>query len=131
MCVNEEDGLELRVEERGVVVFWCGEEVEGVGGLERRLRGGSMWEVYQLRALALVEERVEVQLAEVVEGEEWSREVGEDGEVSEVVGRLRGLERALLEKALGAFEEQKERLLETEVVRAYLKRFEEEEEGLR
>lgn len=137
MCVNEEDGLSFRVLQsmdgaRQLQVMWNEEEVNDISKLEERLEVSGLWEVYQLRALMLVQERVGAQLRELVGIEEELARVGEtkedegdmiiDGEVREVAGRLRQLERRLMEKVVVSLEDQKEELLETVVVKEYLKR---------
>lgn len=132
MCVNEEDGLSFRVLQRtdgtrSLQVLWCGEEVEDIAGLEAMLEGSGLWEVYQLRALMLVQERVSVQLGELVAVEEElarveeTEEGEEGGGAREVAGRLRQLERRLMEKVVECLEDQKEKLLGTAVVREYLR----------
>lgn len=132
MCINEEDGLSFRVLQatdgtRQLMVVWRGEELDDVGRLEGMLEMSGLWEVYQLRALMLVQERVGVQLGELVRvGEELGEgegegAAGEVGEPREVAGRLRMLERRLMEKIVVLLEDQKEKLLETDVVREYLK----------
>lgn len=137
MCVNEEDGLSFRVLRsvdgaRQLQVMWNEEEVNDISKLEERLEVSGLWEVYQLRALILVQERIGAQLRELVGVEEELARVGEtkedegdmivDGEVREVAGRLRQLERRLMEKVVVSLEDQKEELLETVVVKEYLKR---------
>lgn len=132
MCVNEEDGLSFRVLQsmdgaRQLQVMWNEEEVNDISKLEERLEVSGLWEVYQLRALMLVQERVGAQLRELVGVEGELARLGEtedmriDGEVREIAGRLRQLERRLMEKVVASLEDQKEELLETVVVKEYLK----------
>ncbi|CAZ81753.1 unnamed protein product [Tuber melanosporum] len=131
MCVNEEDGLSFRVlqettGERHLQVLWDSKEVEDIAKLVDLLGDSSLWPIYQLRATALVQDRVETQLARLTESEEeiaWitdqeSFNIG--SQELHVATRLRTLERALLEKALKVLETQKERLLGSEVVQTYL-----------
>lgn len=134
MCVNEEDGLSFRVlqgvdGERQLIVLWDGEEVK-VGKIEGLLERGERWEVFQLRATILVQERLEIQLGHLERaGEEVARMKGDEGdegemgvgsEEMEIARRLRELEIKLLDRALEALEEQKDVLLEVEVVKEYL-----------
>lgn len=94
-------------------VVWDGEELDHVGML-----GGGV-----LRALMLVQERVDVGAREggsVAGGTGWSWGGvvgGRQGAERGVAGRL---ERVLMEKIVVLLEDQKEKLLETEVVREYL-----------
>lgn len=131
MCVNEEDGLSFRVlqettGERHLQVLWDSKEVEDIAKLADLLEESSSWPVYQLRATALVQDRVEAQLAQLTESEEeiaWitdqeSFNIG--SQELHVATKLRTLERALLEKAVEVLETQKEKLLGSEVVQNYL-----------
>jgi len=117
MCVNEEDGLSFRVlqettGERHLQVLWDSKEVEDIAKLVDLLEGSSSWPVYQLRATALVQDRVEAQLAQLTESEEeiaWitdqeSFNIG--SQELHVATKLRTLERALLEKTVEVLETQ-------------------------
>jgi len=117
MCVNEEDGLSFRVlqettGERHLQVLWDSKEVEDIAKLVDLLEGSSSWPVYQLRATALVQDRVEAQLAQLTESEEeiaWitdqeSFNIG--SQELHVATKLRTLERALLEKTIEVLETQ-------------------------
>lgn len=134
MCVNEEDGLSFRVlqgvdGERQLIVLWDGEEVE-VGKIEGLLERGKRWEVFQLRATILVQERLEIQLGHLERAEEevarMKGDEGDEGEMGvgseeiEIARRLRELETKLLDRAVEALEEQKDALLEVEAVKEYL-----------
>jgi hypothetical protein len=117
MSVNEEDGLSFRIlqettGERHLRALWDGEEVEDVERLVDLIKENEMWPVYRLRAISLVQDRVQAQLTELVESEgevAWiagheAQSVG--GQELFVASRLRELERRLLEKAVGVFEAQ-------------------------
>ncbi|CUS14122.1 unnamed protein product [Tuber aestivum] len=131
MCINEEDGLSFRLlqettGERHLQVLWDLKDVEDITKLVDLLEESSLWPVYQLRATALVKDRVETQLAQLMGSEEeivWitdqeSFNIG--SQELHVATKLRTLERALLEKAVEVLEVQKEKLLGSEVVQNYL-----------
>ncbi|KAH8147573.1 uncharacterized protein LAJ45_08400 [Morchella importuna] len=130
MCVNAEDGLSFRLLQendgsRKLLCTWGGEVVEEISHLESLLEKSALWEVYQLRAVSLVQGRVIEQLNELVAAEEEMQSI--TGEVGEMAERLRVLEGNLLRKAVDDLEVQKERLVETEVVKEYLKKMAEDE----
>ncbi|KAF2015056.1 SET domain-containing protein [Aaosphaeria arxii CBS 175.79] len=131
--LNEEDGLTFRLAqttdgETELAAFFNDTPLtdELLNGLEARLREEELWDVYRLRAVVMVEERVGEQL-DVLRGveEALAEEGGEVGgdvreEVRELAGRLRGVEGELLERAAGDLGSEKYDLLQSEVVRRYL-----------
>ena len=117
MCINEEDGLSFKVlqettGERHLQVLWDSKEVKDITKLAELLEERNLWPVYQLRATALVQDRVEAQLAQLIESEEeiaWvtdqeSFNIG--SQELHVATKLRTLERALLEKTVEVLETQ-------------------------
>ena len=67
-CVNEEDGLEFRVlqsndGERELKVFWKETEILSSGQLLKALKEDPMWDVFQLRAAMIIQERIDTQLS--------------------------------------------------------------------
>ena len=68
-CVNEEDGLALRVLQRNdggqeLVVTWKDSSVEGIHQLEKFMQADTMWDIFRLRAISLIQDRVEKQILE-------------------------------------------------------------------
>lgn len=112
MCVNQEDGLSFKVlqetsGERRLQVLWNEDEVDDISKLMDYLQESNLWPIYQLRAIALVQGRVEAQLTELLElGAETTSIADQDIRYQElfVATRLRALERRLLEKAVVVFE---------------------------
>ncbi|KAL2357221.1 hypothetical protein BJ546DRAFT_434674 [Cryomyces antarcticus] len=131
ICVNEEDGLEFRVAQandgtRELRVSWKEQELENTERLRDLLKLDAMWDVYQLRAVSVLQSRVEAQLRELYgsDDEVIATDHGDGSEVRDSVWnlttRLRKLESALLDRAYSAFEDQKAKLVDSETVRRYL-----------
>ncbi|KAK8209302.1 hypothetical protein IWZ01DRAFT_437088 [Phyllosticta capitalensis] len=137
VIVNEEDGLEFQVLQtndggRELQVFWKEEKLEEPHKLEELLKAHPLWEVFQLRAVALIQDRVESQLRVLHSTENDVRGVDKDGElvrqgVWNLAMRFRDLERDLLERSYGDLEEEKEKLLATGTVQQYLAEQQEED----
>lgn len=125
LCVNEDDNLHFdiaRTVDGGEEVHtFLGEQriTDGAAELRRLLAKSELWDVYRLRAVSLLQQRVFEQLqvlvgtqegvegVEVADGEEMEMEgVGVRKEVLEKVLKLRTLEGELLERAYGDFERQ-------------------------
>ena len=113
LCVNEEDGLEFKMLQRNdgeceLQASWKNEEITDMSNLVSLLKLEPMWEVFELRAIATLQSRVEYQLLRLegskdpVEGLLISGQV--DCEIREYAMQLRGLEEALLLHAYGDFE---------------------------
>ncbi|KAI4174992.1 MAG: hypothetical protein LQ343_002019 [Gyalolechia ehrenbergii] len=67
VCVNEEDGLAFRLlhtidGKKELKVFWKDDEVSDISKLRNLLEQERYWEVFQLRAIATLQSRVEQQL---------------------------------------------------------------------
>jgi len=67
-CVNEEDGLEIGVTQttegtRELEATWKGEQIQSSTQLRDVLAADQAWEIFQLRAVVLVLERLETQLS--------------------------------------------------------------------
>ncbi|KAK2758139.1 hypothetical protein FQN53_008319, partial [Emmonsiellopsis sp. PD_33] len=142
ICINEEDGLEFRVAQsttgqRELKVAWKEEDLDlssGTQPLVDRLRQDPMWEVFQLRAVVSLQERIGSQLSRLRASDEyvlkWEEYVDDDdngGEgkvirrgVWDVVMRLRELEGRLLEGGYRDLEVKKLHLLDSAPVKAYL-----------
>ncbi|EEQ91744.1 SET domain-containing protein [Blastomyces dermatitidis ER-3] len=131
-CVNEEDGLEFRViqsnqGERELKVSWKGSSLSSSGSLLDHLKMKPMWEVFQLRAVVTIQDRMESQLLQLHARDEyvqqWLEYVDEKvirRSVWQTTLKLRELEGELLEAGLRDIEAKKLQLLDTEPVKAYL-----------
>jgi hypothetical protein len=113
-CVNEEDGLHFGVAQtidgsRELETTWNGQKIESPSHLRELLAADPLWEIFQLRAVVLLLERLETQLAFLQETEEIISNLREDKAVMESIFRpgifesisqYRNLEGELLEKAV-------------------------------
>lgn len=114
ICVNEEDGLDFQVLQktdgtRELAVTWNGKGLDP-DGLQFTLSSGEMAEVFELRAVVTIQQRLEQQGA-ILQGSEeaYERALGQQyvrDEVWETIGRLRTLELDLLSSAFEALEDQ-------------------------
>ena len=113
LCVNEEDGLEFKILQRNdgesdLQASWKNEEITDMSNLVSLLKLEPVWEVFELRAIATLQSRVEYQLLRLegskdfVDGLLMSGQV--DCEIRENAMQLRGLEETLLLRAYGDFE---------------------------
>lgn len=114
-CVNEEDGLGLRLVqtndgERELQLLWKGVEIESLSRLETLLRTEMLWELFNLRAISLLQARVEEQLRSLTDdqapGSERLPDQGGDAVIRSDVKRLRDLEETLMLQAYDDFESQ-------------------------
>ncbi|KAI9830133.1 MAG: hypothetical protein M1819_005810 [Sarea resinae] len=117
ICVNEEDGLEFKIEQttdgsRELRVSWKDEDFRDTSDLEKWLRLEPLWDVFQLRAVCTLQERVQAQLRRLYESERDVQELGDliggfgDSATWDTLMRLRELEAELLEQAYREFEEE-------------------------
>ena len=127
MCINEEDGLSFRVQERApgereLLAFWKEVELTDASKLRTMLEHDGQWHLYLLRAVCTMQDRVRQQLGCLAAGEEGLAAVlarptstpDEGGtrtspstlrvQPLKTSKRLRELEGKLLEKADGFFE---------------------------
>ncbi|KAI9784634.1 MAG: hypothetical protein M1839_001856 [Geoglossum umbratile] len=132
ICVNEEDGLAFKLLQSvdgctELQVFWKGECLEDISSLEDLLKAGPSWGIFQLRAVSLLQERVENQLMQLDQSEQAisSRFLTQARSQSRsqawvTAMRLRELEKKAMENAIIEFERQKDILIDTDCVRRYL-----------
>ena len=112
-CVNEEDGLDFNVLQtndggRELRASWKGEEVDLSGGLRNCLATDPLWDVFQLRAVVTILDRLETQSFTLQQTQGIIAEISQDESMREIfrpdvfgtVMRLRGLEAKMLEKAI-------------------------------
>jgi len=132
MCVNEEDGLSFRVLQttdggRELKTAWKEEDLQDESKLRQLLEKDSMWEVFQLRAVSLIQDRVEAQMQQLEESKEHEGSTQIREGVMALTSRLRSLEARLLQKAYSSLEAQKQALAETDTVKRYLAAYAEED----
>ncbi|KAL8896915.1 MAG: hypothetical protein Q9207_007478 [Kuettlingeria erythrocarpa] len=118
VCVNEEDGLDFRLMqtidgEKELKLFWNDEELLDISKLRSFLQEGLYWDVFQLRAIATLQGRVEQQLITLERSKDSinASKLEADRNPSSywVIMRLRELEEKLM---LQAYEEFEERVLQ-------------------
>ena len=129
LCINEEDGLEFKVAQSNdgtteLQMLFKDEVLTDASGLSDLLRKEALWDVFQLRATAMVQSRVEQQLERLQASTRRVQKAQEHGEIhSEIEGyaiELRDLEEALMHAAYECLETTKKSLLESTVVQRYL-----------
>ncbi|ETI20539.1 hypothetical protein G647_08576 [Cladophialophora carrionii CBS 160.54] len=127
-CVNQEDGLDFRVERTldgnmELQALWKDEELNAAA-LQSTLENDRLRDVFVLRAVVMIQERVEQQGTKLAtsEGDFQNTLVGNQVRVPvyQTIGRLRTLEIELLARAYEMLDTEKANLLESSVVRTYL-----------
>lgn len=115
LCVNEEDGLQFRVlqtndDERELQVLWDDVEIKDVSKLDLLLKALPLWDVFSLRAVTILQARVEVQLLSLerskVQLKSSQSHENIDSKNRYKAMRLRDLEETLLLHAYQEFEDQ-------------------------
>ncbi|EQK99192.1 SET domain protein [Ophiocordyceps sinensis CO18] len=132
MCLNEEDGLEFRiVQDTGgkgqLRLLWQGDDVTGrASDLETLVQDHPLCQVFRLRAVAVLLERIETQLAKLKgdPSDDKRQPLIAAGLLREeciaAARTLRQAETGLLEAAVEALESEKSTLLTHDQVVAYL-----------
>jgi hypothetical protein len=111
VVINEEDGLDFRIRQtidgkRDIQAFWKEKELHDTSKLRDYLQEDSAWDVYQLRATVLLQQRVEMQLETLHEMGAVKREASVRNVPWRLAERLRNLELEMLQRASSALEEQ-------------------------
>jgi hypothetical protein len=127
VCVNEEDGLEFRVLQtndggRELKTYWKEKELQDTSKLKEILQEDPLWEVFQLRAVVLIQRRIEEQLQVLYETSNDDRfELGHNEQIRkgprDLALRLRALESKLLEKAYSGLDDEVCHWLASEILR--------------
>ena len=114
-CVNEEDGLEFSVLQcndgtKQLLVSFDGESVEGILALENCIQKSDMWDVFRLRAHAVINDRIKAQLAKrerviAEQGELTITEYGGRPWIKNIALTLSDLEAKLLRQAVEKFDD--------------------------
>ena len=114
ICVNEEDGLNFNFAmtvdgQKELKVFWHEAELLDTASLRNLLQQEALWDVYSLRAVSIVQDKVAVQLQSLKETETTVARISNANcrnFVSSNAARLRLLEAELLEVAFSKLEEE-------------------------
>ncbi|KAL4779466.1 hypothetical protein BJX76DRAFT_340685 [Aspergillus varians] len=132
-CVNEEDGLGFAVLQNNdgskeLTMTWKNQEVKTPDHLKDLLAADPSWDIFQLRAVVLVLERIETQFFMLRTTERMISDIRQSEDmlaifrpdVFNTVTKLRELEEELLELAIKDLEKQRDSLMTSESVSAYL-----------
>ncbi|KAI9670021.1 MAG: hypothetical protein M1831_007057 [Alyxoria varia] len=136
ICVNEEDGLIFRIEQTNdgdqqLKITWNEEELTDTESLRGRLQDHPSWDLFLLRAITIIHQRVKEQLLALhnlvdgasAKGQRHGMEMVIREAPKKLAGKLSTLEMDLLEKAHQYFEAEKVRLTqESPIVQGYLAR---------
>jgi hypothetical protein len=111
-AVNEEDGLDFQVVQcedgtRELRTLWKNEEFDSTG-FHARLAADEHFDIFRLRATVLVQERIDLQKAGLLQSEEAYADASlrVDHSLREVLNRLRALESDLLTTASSTLNKQ-------------------------
>ena len=110
IVINEEDGLDFKVRQtidgkRDIQAFWNDEELD-TSKLHAMIQSNPAWDVFQLRAVVLLQQRVEVQIERLQGMQNTTRETSIRDAPWTLAERLRSLELEMLERTIPAFERQ-------------------------
>lgn len=113
MCVNGDDGLNFRIrkttdDDTELVAFWDDTEMSGLHQILEFIKEGPMWDVFQLRAATVLQDRVATQLQGFVDTEEEAARLASVADGKRELGlalKLRALEYDLAGAAYEYFED--------------------------
>ncbi|KAH0848981.1 hypothetical protein AYO21_07490 [Fonsecaea monophora] len=128
-CINEEDGLDFRVEQTidgdtELKASWKGQALATDTLLQSVLLADHLRDIFVLRATVTIQERIEDQGSRLAECEEQYDNTDCSDQVRHsvygAIGKLRSLEMELLTRAYETLEGEKSQLLKSSIVRDYL-----------
>jgi hypothetical protein len=112
MCINEEDGLQLRITQdndgsQHLVCYWQGEDVTNkTDTFESLISSHELRHIFELRAVVIIQEQLQQQLATLTAPADSGSQPGiVRGEVRQTALRLRTLELDLIQRAWQALED--------------------------
>ncbi|KAF1918517.1 hypothetical protein BDU57DRAFT_444203 [Ampelomyces quisqualis] len=125
IVVNEEDGLDFKVSQtidgkREIQAFWKEKELDDTSKMKEYLQEDPAWDVFQLRATVLLQNRVEEQIEAIQATPNSTHEMTVREIPRRLAEQLRRLELEMLQRATSALDNQKTNLLESKTVLAYL-----------
>jgi hypothetical protein len=111
VSINEEDGLDFKLRQtvdgqREIQGFWKEQELDDTTKIRAYLEQDPLWDIYQLRAIVLLQNRVEAQLHTLQNFGDPPRDASVREGPWQLAERLRSLESQVLQKAMVEFEEQ-------------------------
>ncbi|TAQ84687.1 hypothetical protein B7494_g6989 [Chlorociboria aeruginascens] len=130
MCLNEEDGLEFKILQQNdgshsLRLFWQGCDVsETSSTFDTLISGHELEDVFKLRTVVLLQDRIRQQLERLYETQEIVRDLQIlptiNADHGNLVLMLRKAEVGILEAAFEAIDYQKTHLMESDIVLHYL-----------
>jgi len=111
VIINEEDGLDFRIRQttdgkREIQACWKERELDDTSTVREYLQDDPAWDVFQLRATVLLQNRVEAQIDTIQTAQGTRQETSVRDVPWRLAERLRSLELDLLERAGSALESQ-------------------------
>jgi hypothetical protein len=111
LAINEEDGLDFKLKQTidgqtEIEAFWKDQGLDDTSKLRSYLEDDPLWDVYCLRVVVLLLNRIETQLKTLREFNMPGRGPSIRAGPWELAGRLHNLELELLKKAKAEFEDQ-------------------------
>jgi hypothetical protein len=104
VVINEEDGLDFKIRQtidgkREIQAFWNAQELEDSSRLYEYLREDPAWDVFQLRATVLLQNRIDTQIETIQATQGFTQDLTIRDIPWRLAERLRGLELEMLEHA--------------------------------
>jgi hypothetical protein len=117
VVINEEDGLDFRIRQtidgkREIQAFWKDLELDDTSKLRDYLEQDPAWDVFQLRAVVLLQNRVETQMETIQAMRGLDQELTVRDVPWRLAERLRNLEFDMLQRAALALDDQVSNLSE-------------------
>lgn len=111
VIVNEEDGIDFKVKQtiegkREIQAFWKDKELNDTSKLHGLLKEDQLWDVYQLRAVVLLQNRIEAQIETLQAVGNPERDQGVRQIPWDLAARLRTLELEMLRRANSTLDDQ-------------------------
>lgn len=109
--INEEDGLDFKLRQtvdgqREIQAFWKEQELDDTAKIQTYLQHDELWDVYQLRAVVLLQDRVDAQLQTILDFGNPEHSAGIREGPWNLAERLRSLELDMLQRARAKFEDE-------------------------
>ncbi|KAF2822034.1 SET domain-containing protein [Ophiobolus disseminans] len=133
VSINEEDGLDFKIRQTTdgkseIQAFWKERELNDTSKIRTYLEDDSAWDVYQLRATVLLQNRVEAQIGTIQASHCTEQELTVRDVPWRLAEHLRSLELDMLKRAGSLLDSQKAKLLESKTVLQYLSMAEDDDE---
>jgi hypothetical protein len=109
VVINEEDGLDFRIRQtidgkREIQAFWKERELEDCSKIRTYLQENPSWDVFQLRATVLLQNRIKTQIGTIQATQGLAQDLTIRDIPWRLAERLRSLELEMLERATAALD---------------------------